>query len=96
MRTGAGVQNKVIESMASGTPVVTSLIGSEGIGAVSGRDILIAENEQDFAEKVTVLMTDKNLRDKISLGGRKFVEEKFADSVSADKFQRLIAGFQNK
>ncbi|MFC1558383.1 glycosyltransferase [candidate division KSB1 bacterium] len=96
MRAGAGVQNKVIESMASGTPVVTSLIGSEGIGAVSGRDILIAENEQDFAEKVTTLMNDKELREKISRSGRKFIEEKFADTIAADKFQCMIAGFQNK
>lgn len=95
MRAGAGMQNKVLESMAAGIPVVTTKIGLEGIGAVPGNDILSAEGEQEFAKAVLSVLTDKQLREKISRNGRRFVEEKFSDSVVLDTFSNMIKSFSN-
>jgi len=90
MRAGAGMQNKILESMAVGTPVVSSIIGLEGIGAVPDRDILVAENELEFAEKVAILLKNKQLRNKISRNGRMFVEERFSDNIVVDKLRCLV------
>lgn len=77
MRVGAGVQTKILESMAMGVPVVTNSFGAEGIDAVSGQDFLVAEKPEDFANHVLNLMSDENLRERIGQGGKKVVMEKY-------------------
>ena len=43
LRYGAGVKGKINQSMSYGVPVVTTSIGAEGLEAVDGEDILIAD-----------------------------------------------------
>ena len=90
MRTGSGIQNKILESMASGTPVVTSTIGLEGIDAVPDEGILIADDDSQFAEKILTLLENKDLRRKISIGGRKLVEQKYSDEVVMKMLEKVI------
>lgn len=61
VRVGAGVQNKVLESMAMGVPVVTTLTGREGLSAEDGKDLLIARSPEDFAGKVVRVLEDHGL-----------------------------------
>jgi glycosyltransferase involved in cell wall biosynthesis len=55
---GAGQQIKVLEAMASGTPVVATSIVAQGLGAAS-RAILVADDPADFARQVIALLTDR-------------------------------------
>ena len=55
---GAGQQIKVLEAMASGTPVVATSIVAQGLGAAS-RAILVADEPVDFARAVIALLTDR-------------------------------------
>ncbi len=41
-----GIQNKVLEAMAMGRPVVASPAAAEGIDAVAGRDFIVADEEE--------------------------------------------------
>jgi glycosyltransferase involved in cell wall biosynthesis len=43
LRIARGIQNKVLEAMALGKPVVASSAAFEGVHAVPGRDILVAD-----------------------------------------------------
>jgi glycosyltransferase involved in cell wall biosynthesis len=74
MRLGAGVQNKILEYFALGLPVVTSSQGLEGIDAVCGRDLLIADNASEFSEKIIEFLSDKKFAKSLALEGRKYVE----------------------
>ena len=58
MRIGAGVQNKILEYMALGLPVVTTSLGYEGLGAESGRDLLIADTPGEFVSRIERLVAD--------------------------------------
>src|SRR5262249_46278616 len=49
LRIARGTQNKILESMAMGVPVVASSQAAKGIDAVPGRDFLVAEKAQEFA-----------------------------------------------
>jgi polysaccharide biosynthesis protein PslH len=49
MRIARGIQNKVLEAMAMGRPTVVTSGALEGITAVPGRDLMLADNEDDFA-----------------------------------------------
>lgn len=57
LRIARGIQNKVLEAMAMGKPVVASAAAKEGIDADPGREIVLAENEQQFINAVCALLS---------------------------------------
>jgi sugar transferase (PEP-CTERM/EpsH1 system associated) len=95
MRTGAGIQNKILESMASGTPVITSSMGLEGIQAIPNEEIFVADDKYEFAEKTVNLIKDKELRNKLSLRGRKLVEMKYSNESIMEEFEKIIQELKN-
>jgi len=70
----AGIQNKVLESMASATPVVTSPSACAALDAEIGRDVLAASDDRAFAEAILELLTDRARRDAVGAAGRAYVE----------------------
>lgn len=59
--SGSGIRIKIIESMALGKPVISTTIGAEGINYTSGKDIMIADDENAMADAITALVTDRQL-----------------------------------
>jgi glycosyltransferase involved in cell wall biosynthesis len=56
VRMGAGMQNKILDYLAHGLPVVSSPIGIAGIGAQAGVHLLVADTPDDwFSQSVSVL-----------------------------------------
>lgn len=74
VRIGAGVQNKVLEYMALGIPAITSTIGLEGLGAVPGRDLLVADSIDDYCRHVERILEDEEFAFELSRSGREYVE----------------------
>jgi sugar transferase (PEP-CTERM/EpsH1 system associated) len=52
LRIARGVQNKVLEAMAAGRPLVATSAALDGVGAEPGRDLLVADDAQAFAAAV--------------------------------------------
>lgn len=75
IRLGGGIKGKVLEAMASGIPVVATKEASEGIKCNPGKDILVAEDEKDFALKTIELIRNMDYRNKIIANSRRLVEE---------------------
>ncbi|WP_307592667.1 glycosyltransferase family 4 protein [Paenibacillus wynnii] len=61
LQEGCGSRSKILESWALRTPVVTSYKGSERLICQNNRNILLANNTYDFAEKVVRLLEDPKL-----------------------------------
>lgn len=57
LRIARGIQNKVLEAMAMATPVVVSPQALEGIDAVPGSELVLAEDAAAFADAVAALLT---------------------------------------
>ncbi len=57
LRIARGIQNKVLEAMAMATPVVVSPQALEGIEAIPGTDLLLAEDAAAFVTSVSALLT---------------------------------------
>lgn len=74
---GGGIITKNIEAMANEVPVVTTLIGNEGIKAVPDRDLLIAGNSREFADSILYLFRNPEKREEIGRRGREFAEKHF-------------------
>ncbi len=73
---GAGVQNKVLEAMACGTPVVTTTQAVSGLQAVPGQDLLTADEPEGLADHFLCLFEDPALRDRIGQNGRAYVHRR--------------------
>jgi len=71
---GTGIQNKVLEAMALGTPVVATPQAVAGLHVHDGENVLIAGDAASFARAVIALLNEPELRKRIGLAGRKYVE----------------------
>jgi sugar transferase (PEP-CTERM/EpsH1 system associated) len=69
-----GIQNKVLEAMAMGTPVVSTPAGCAALAADASREALVAEGEKALAAAVLQVLSDHALARGLSAAGRRYVE----------------------
>lgn len=62
MRIARGVQNKVLEAMAMGVPVVATAAAIQGIDVTDGQEVLVANQPEEFARQVVRVLRDAELR----------------------------------
>lgn len=72
---GVGIQNKVLEAMACGTPVIASSQAVSALQAEPGEHLLVADNADDFAREILNLLEDDIRRERLGLAGRRYVEQ---------------------
>jgi len=75
--SGAGQQNKILEAMALGCVCVTTPQVNEAIGARNGTDLFVASNAEEFKEKISELMNNPEMCNRIGENARNFVHENF-------------------
>jgi sugar transferase (PEP-CTERM/EpsH1 system associated) len=75
LRIARGIQNKVLEAMAMGKPVICSPAALEGLSAETGRDLLIADSAGNWLAAVRKLLSDSKTSAAIQVSGRQFVEK---------------------
>ncbi len=72
---GAGVQNKILEAMSTGTPVITNSKVLSSLEATPGRELLVADNAEDFAACAVKLIEDPALRKTVGESGLEYVRK---------------------
>jgi glycosyltransferase involved in cell wall biosynthesis len=75
---GAGIQNKILEAMATGTPVITTSRTLSALEALPGREVLVADNADAFSSAVLHLIENKSLSAEIGSGGLAYVQKNHA------------------
>ena len=73
--SGSGMRIKIIESMALGKTVITTLVGAEGIQYSEFDNIIIADNEPKMVENIVRLYKHPEEAEAIGLNARRLVEE---------------------
>lgn len=96
LQFGSGIKTKVLESMAMNVPVVTTSVGAENISAIDGRDWLIKNNDQSFAEAVVSILQDKELCNYLSINGQRYVKENFSWSIAECSFREVFTAISNQ
>ncbi|MFW6309639.1 MAG: glycosyltransferase family 4 protein [Prolixibacteraceae bacterium] len=90
--SGSGMRIKIIEGMALGKPIVSTTIGTEGISTTSDKNILIANNEEEFTRAVSKLIEDNHAFHEISRNAIEYIHEKFDNLALAG----ALSGFYKK
>ncbi len=73
LRLARGIQNKVLEAMAIGRPVVVASECAEAIAAVPGKELLVAADADAFAREIDALLREPARAAAIGKAGRKRV-----------------------
>lgn len=89
IRAGGGTRLKILEAMALGRPVVSTTIGCEGLNVIDGEHLLIADDPDQFADKTIRLLLDQELYQRITINGRKLVEDQYDWDKVAGKLMQV-------
>ena len=91
LRIARGLQNKVLEAMASGKAIVATSNASDGIICHEDEDILIADSESDFARKVVTLIEDEAKRKIMGVKAMQNVREHYSWDTNLSSLDDLLA-----
>jgi glycosyltransferase involved in cell wall biosynthesis len=89
---GAGMQNKVLEALATRTPVVVSPLAAEPLGLEDGVHVLVADDAAAFAAALLRLLEEPALARRIASQGRALVEARHAADRVAPELEEAYAG----
>jgi len=87
LRFGAGVAYKIIEPMSLGVPVVASSLSVQGLEAKDRRDLLMANNSEEFAKAIVEIMTNPALRKSLSEHAKRFIRSKYGYEKIANEVE---------
>jgi glycosyltransferase involved in cell wall biosynthesis len=90
LRIARGIQNKVLEAMAMGIPVVATPQAFEGIEAQPGRDLVLGENAEKFGESVIKLIKMVSLRRSLGDNARRIVEKNYCWAKNLGRFDSIL------
>jgi len=96
LRIGGGTRIKILESMAMKVPVVSTKLGAEGLDVTDNKNIMIAKDENEFAEKVIELIKNRQTAEQITLNARKLIEEKYDWNILGKKLNEFLTEFVNQ
>lgn len=74
---GSGTRVKILEAMSLGSPVVSTRIGAEGIDGEHGRDFMLADEPEAFANAVLGVLADPAVYASMRRAGRQLVDSKY-------------------
>lgn len=91
-----GTQNKILEAMAMGVPVVTSTIAAGGVDAESVTHFLVADSPLDYAQAILSIIDNPGERDRLAKSGRERMLSHHAWPKSMERLDKImVRGVQN-
>ena len=90
LRIARGIQNKVLEAMAMGRPIVVTPQAFEGIEAEAGRDLMVASDEREFAARTIECLRDSGHADRLGRAARERAEQAYSWSKNLALLDELL------
>jgi hypothetical protein len=91
VRVRTGTQNKILEAMAMGVPVVATRICCAGLEVEPGKHLLMADTPDEFVSAVESLLDNASLRDHLVQAGRKYIEAHHDGNRSVEELVTVYA-----
>ena len=95
-----GTQNKILEAMAMGVPVVTSEVAAGGVDAESENHFLVANTPEAYANAILRIVENPAERERLAIAGRQRMLSHHAWPRSMERLdaivERCVTDFGNK
>jgi len=89
LRLGGGTNFKILEAMAKGVPVISLPHRLEGLDIEDGKDIIVAKNDNEFIDKIKIMLNDFDLRKRISRKAREFAKKEYSWEVIGKRLAQI-------
>lgn len=86
-----GTQNKILEAMSMGVPVVTSSIAAGGVDAQAENHFLVSDTPQEYAQAIFRIAEDPAERQRLAVAGRERMLSHHAWPRSMERLDAIIA-----
>jgi GT2 family glycosyltransferase/glycosyltransferase involved in cell wall biosynthesis len=91
LRFGAGMKGKVGQSLSHGLPMVSTVIGAEGMGIINGEHSYVTDDPVKFAEYAIKLYTDEKLWNDFSEKGKKLITSQFSSELMRKRLENIMS-----
>lgn len=89
LRSSSGMQNKVLEAMACGLPVICTSLGLGDIAATKNENVLVANTPDEFSNKCIMLLNNYELCMQIGNNATKLIQERYSIKYHCIKLESL-------
>jgi glycosyltransferase involved in cell wall biosynthesis len=79
LRTGGGTRIKILEAMAHRKAIISTRIGAEGLEVAHERELLLANEPEEFAAACAELLLDAEKRDRVAGAGHAYVTTNYGE-----------------
>lgn len=94
--SGKGTRYKVLEAMASGTPVVATTTAVEGLEVTNGIHVMTSNTAEGMAKLAVELLNDTKKRSDMAKNGKKFVKDHYDWSLISQKLDKIYQRIGSK
>ena len=96
LESGGGIALKLLEAMAMKKPVLSNVLGSEGIEVEHGREVFVADGPDAFAAAAALLLKDQGMRCRLAAEGYRKVLASYGWASIAARFGDIYNGLTNR
>jgi glycosyltransferase involved in cell wall biosynthesis len=94
--SGKGTRYKVLEAMASGTPIVATTTAVEGLAVKNGEHVMTSDTPQGMADLAIELLNNQDERKNMAKNGKKFVKKNYDWSLISHKLDMIYQRIGSK
>ena len=73
--SGSGIRIKILEMMAIGIPVITTELGASGVNYVNGKELIIANSDEELTKASIDLIKNKKKRQELGENGIHYIRK---------------------
>lgn len=90
LRIGGGSRLKILEALAMGRAVVSTIVGAEGLDVVHDQHVMLADDPTSFAQAVLQLLSNSKRCQELATEGRRLVEQRYGWDALAERFTNYV------
>jgi len=90
---GAGIKGKFLEAMSFGKVVISTSVGAEGISVEPGKDFILADNSEDFANRMGDLINDPQKYIQVGISGNSFIRNYYSKSAIYNSINESLQNY---
>jgi glycosyltransferase involved in cell wall biosynthesis len=81
---GAGTKRKLVQALMTGTPTVSTSVGTEGLALTPGEHVMVADDAEGLAAAVSKLLADEKACERLAANGRPPVLDRHSRAVAKE------------